>query len=344
MKKNIFFLLLTVCCQMQCNKSDDPAAKLELSATELKLPGTAGNTSVSIVSNSSWSITSDESWLTVSPASGSGNGTVEITTEKNATGESRVGMLTVTATDIPSHTVSVTQDIAYEPIYGVLSPKGDFNGAVVTIDPNTGETLKTISISTDPNYEEGLAYDGELLYYINGRTDATGINKIVRFNPEAGTAVDTFSTVFPARMDALAINHQNLYVLDFLQKKIYVVNTENQTITDTIVPAFSEPAIGGLTFGGSRGTLFISSFTFGDASTNKVYEISATTGEVINSFAVSVPPFGLAYSEHAHVLYITTAEAFDTEKSIYILNPDTGAVLKKFTGSASALAADESAQ
>jgi outer membrane protein assembly factor BamB len=278
----------------------------------------------------------------VSPASGSGNTTITITTDKNETDASRASTITVTSAGLPSRTIVVTQNIAYEPIYGVLSPKGTFNGAIVALDPNTGETLKTIPIHADPNYEEGLAYDGNLLYYINGRTDATGINKIVRFDPAAGTAVDTFSTVFPQRMDALAINHKNLYVLDFLQKKIYVVNTDSQTITDTITPGFSEPAIGGLTFGGSRGTLFISSFTFGDASTNKVFEINAATGAVVNSFSVPVSAFGLAYSEHAHVLYVTTAEAFDAEKSIYMLNPDTGATLKEIAGSASALAGDES--
>jgi outer membrane protein assembly factor BamB len=344
MKKIIFLLFLSVCFQIRCSKSDDPGndASLKLSATKLTVIGTAGNTSVNVVSNSPWSITSSESWLTVSPTSGSGNGSIKITIEKNLTGASRAGTLTIVAASLPSQTVAITQDVAYDLIYGVLSPKDDFKGAIVTIDPNTGKTLQSISIKADPNYEEGLAYDGNLLYYINGRTDVTGINRIVRFDPAAGVAVDTFSTVFPERMDALAINHKNLYVLDFLQKKIYVVDTDNQKITDTIAPGFSEPAIGGLTFGGSRGTLFISSFTFGDASTYKVFEINAATGAVVNSFAVPVSAFGLAYSENAHVLYITTGEPFDSQKSIYVLNPDTGAILKKFTGSASALAADES--
>jgi outer membrane protein assembly factor BamB len=344
MKNISICLVLFAFINIQCSKSEDPgSASLSLSASTLALPGIASNTaSFTVNSNATWTITSDETWLSVNPETGSGNLSVNITSEKNPDGLPRTCTLTVSATGASPKTIVITQVGIYEPIFSVSSPSGEFKGAILKIDANNGNTLQTISIATDPNFEDGLAYDGNVLYYINGRTDAVGLNKIIVIDPMLGQPVDTFNTEFPQRMDALAINKKNLYVLDFLQKKIYMVSIDTKTIAATITPAFPEAAIGGMAFGGSRGTLFVSSFTFGDASTNKVYEINASTGAVVNSFSVPISPFGLAYSETAHVLYITTGEPFDAQKSIYVLNADTGAVIKKFTGSGSALAADES--
>ena len=229
-------------------------------------------------------------------------------------------------------------------LFAVRSPKEGFSGAIEKIDPKTGAVLKAISINADPAFEDGLAYDGRFLYYINGRTDLVGLNKVIQIDAKSGLAVDTFATEFPPRMDALAIDKKDLYVLDFLQKKIYKVNTKTKTITDTIVPAFDGVAIGGMGFGGKRGTIFISSFTFFEPDTYKVYEINATTGAVVNSFAVSIPVAGVTYSETTKKLYITTIEGLALENITYILDPNTGAVVGQFAGGGSALASDESSR
>jgi outer membrane protein assembly factor BamB len=345
MKNNFTFVMLFACTLIQCSNSEDSdsPAKLSLSTSTVTVAGSANNTSsFDVVANKAWTITSSESWILVNPSTGSGNKTVSIEAEKNAAKTSRTAVLTITVTGMTPQVVTVTQDRSYEPIYSVSSPKDGFAGAILKIDPATGKTLSTIPIATDPNFEDGLAFDGTLLYYINGRTDFTGINKVIVIDPAKGLPIDTLSTVFPERMDALAINKKDLYVLDFLGKKIYRVSLESQTITATIVPAFEGTAIGGMSYGGSRGTIFVSSFTFGDASTNRIYEINASTGAVINSFAMPVSAFGVAYSEAAGVLYVSTGEPFDVQKSIYVLDPDSGAVLNKFSGSSSAMASDES--
>lgn len=227
-------------------------------------------------------------------------------------------------------------------LFAVRSPKGDFTGSIEKIDLKTGQTLKSISIKGDPAYEEGLAYDGHLLYYINGRTDLFGINKVIRFNPESGQPIDTFATAFPPRMDALAINKKDLFVLDFLLKKIYVVNVDSKSIVDTIIPAFTENAIGGMSFGGNRGTLFVSSFTFNQPDSYKIFEINASTGAVVKSFPVSLPVCGVSYSENTKLLYISTATGLTTDHTTYAIDPNTSKVVDQFAGSATALAGDES--
>ena len=228
------------------------------------------------------------------------------------------------------------------PLYAVASPSATSKGGIVKLNPLNGSVIKTLAIETDPFYEEGLAFDGKLIYYINGRTDGVGINKVITIDAELGGIIDTISTEFPPRMDALAATSKKIYVLDFIGKKIYEVSMESKKITRTIIPGFPEDAIGGISFGGKRGTLFVSSFDLNDlwnASKYKIYEIDAKTGKVVNSIAVPIPPFGVAYSEVSKALIVSTGDFM--LKSSYVINPDNGKVLSSFSGSYSALAADE---
>jgi len=228
------------------------------------------------------------------------------------------------------------------PLYAVASPTTTSKGGIVKLDPLNGSVIKTMAFATDPYYEDGLAFDGKLIYYINGRTDGVGINKIITIDAELGGIIDTISTEFPPRMDALAATAKKIYVLDFIGKKIYEVSLESKKITNTITPNFPEDAIGGISYGGKRGTLFVSSFDLNDlnnASKYKIYEIDAKTGTVVKSIAVPIPPFGVAYSEVSKALIVSTGDFM--QKSSYVINPDNGKVLGSFSGSYSALASDE---
>jgi (4-O-methyl)-D-glucuronate---lignin esterase len=62
-----------------------------------------------ITSNTSWTVTDNQSWLTVSPTSGSNNGTVTVTAQENTGASARTATVTVSATGVPSRTVTVTQ-------------------------------------------------------------------------------------------------------------------------------------------------------------------------------------------------------------------------------------------
>jgi hypothetical protein len=62
-----------------------------------------------ITSNTSWTVTDNQSWLTVSPTSGSNNGTVTVTAQENTSASARTATVTVSATGVPSQTVTVTQ-------------------------------------------------------------------------------------------------------------------------------------------------------------------------------------------------------------------------------------------
>jgi hypothetical protein len=69
----------------------------------------AGSTTFSITSNTSWTIASDAAWLTVSPANGSGNGTIIATFTASTLTTVRIGTITISGTGVSSQPVTVTQ-------------------------------------------------------------------------------------------------------------------------------------------------------------------------------------------------------------------------------------------
>lgn len=72
----------------------------------------AGETkNVNVTSNDSWTVSSNQSWCTVSPTSGSNNGTIKVTTSKNTSYSSRTATLTIKGKNSgKSVTVSVSQE------------------------------------------------------------------------------------------------------------------------------------------------------------------------------------------------------------------------------------------
>ena len=67
-----------------------------------------GSDSFTISSNVSWTVTSSATWCTVSPSSGSNNGTITVTATENTTTADRTATITVTGGGI-TRTISVTQ-------------------------------------------------------------------------------------------------------------------------------------------------------------------------------------------------------------------------------------------
>ncbi|MCL2735134.1 MAG: hypothetical protein FWD75_00695 [Propionibacteriaceae bacterium] len=90
-----------------------PAPSLEVSDTSWVVASSSADTDrVQVSSNTSWSVTSDQPWLTVSPDSGTGDGTLTLSATANTGSSPRMGVVTVTTTSgspAVSRTVSVTQ-------------------------------------------------------------------------------------------------------------------------------------------------------------------------------------------------------------------------------------------
>lgn len=69
----------------------------------------AGSTTFAVSSNISWTASDDAGWLTISPTSGSNNGTLTVNFTENTSGSGRTGTVTVTGNDVGSQSVTITQ-------------------------------------------------------------------------------------------------------------------------------------------------------------------------------------------------------------------------------------------
>jgi mannan endo-1,4-beta-mannosidase len=85
-----------------------PTNNLSLSSSAVSLASSASSSAVTVTSNVSWSISDNQSWITVSPTSGSSNGSFTITATANTGSSSRTGTVTVAGGSL-TRTVAVTQ-------------------------------------------------------------------------------------------------------------------------------------------------------------------------------------------------------------------------------------------
>ena len=87
-----------------------PGLNLTVTPSNQNVGAPAGNTTFSISSNTSWTVSDNAGWLTVSPTSGSNNGTLSATFTENTSSSQRIGTITVSASGLPDEIVTVTQD------------------------------------------------------------------------------------------------------------------------------------------------------------------------------------------------------------------------------------------
>ena len=200
-------------------------------------------------------------------------------------------------------------------------------GTILEIEPITGAVLNTIP-APEPTSDgpDGLAFDGGSLFFVNG----FGSNNIYELNPATGEVRNSFPAP-NGSLDALAHSGISLFGLDFNSNTIF----EMDPTTGTVLNSFTPPVflVGGITFGGARGTLFVTEgFSF-------IHELDAFTGAVINSFPAPLGDIlGLGYSDNFKVLFAGSAGG-----TVFLLNPDTGEVLDsiRVAGTLSAVAGDE---
>ena len=101
---------------------------LFMPAVPLDFTSAAGYKDVSVSSNDDWNATSSESWCMVSPASGSGDGTLRITVIKNTQNQKRQAQITVKGRKSgQTATLKVQQDAGGETTIGKDGFSGDIN-------------------------------------------------------------------------------------------------------------------------------------------------------------------------------------------------------------------------
>lgn len=89
---------------------------LSVSPTTSTVDTTGGTVSISVTSNQSWTGTSNQSWATISPTTGSNNGSVTVIVTAN-TGSERTARITFTGAHGQTASVTITQNEYVEPKY-----------------------------------------------------------------------------------------------------------------------------------------------------------------------------------------------------------------------------------
>ena len=88
-------------------KRFEPA--LTVSASTLSLAATGGTQSLTISSNTAWSVSDNADFVTVTPESGTGNGSLTVTCQPNIQTQSRSALITLTASGVAPLAISLTQ-------------------------------------------------------------------------------------------------------------------------------------------------------------------------------------------------------------------------------------------
>lgn len=90
-------------------RQEPSAYNLSVSPSSLSYIAAGESKTVTVTSNTSWTATSSANWLTISPASGSNNGTITAVAAANTSTSQRTATITVSGTGVSAQTISVTQ-------------------------------------------------------------------------------------------------------------------------------------------------------------------------------------------------------------------------------------------
>ena len=144
---------------LSCTKPMETVLSLSDLAANFEASGALEKT-VSVTSNYDWTVSCPDAWVTVSPASGTGNGTFRITAAENKSFETRSSTVTVKAND-KTATVKVSQ-LALTPSI-LVSPatlEVEAAGGAVSVDI-TSNAPWTITVPADGSWAAPDATSGE---------------------------------------------------------------------------------------------------------------------------------------------------------------------------------------
>jgi YD repeat-containing protein len=161
-----------------------PQPELTVTPTSLSFSDLAQTKTFNVASNVSWSVSDNQSWISVSPTSGSNNGTVSVTVSSNSS-SSRTGVVTVSENDgsgVPNQQISISQsaftpslalsistltvpghatmsfNITSNSSWSIWITYGVGNSGWLSVDPDTGSGNSTITVQSTSDGPSGPPY------------------------------------------------------------------------------------------------------------------------------------------------------------------------------------------
>jgi len=151
------------------NRVDWYTPQLSASPLVINVNPPAGTTSITVSSNLAWTATESSTWFSISPLSGSNNGTITVTYNQNTTAAARSGSIIISAPDVPDVIVTVNQagaTLAVTPASrSVTAPAGTTTFSVAsnttwtvsesiswfTVAPMSGTSNGTLTVNYNQN-------------------------------------------------------------------------------------------------------------------------------------------------------------------------------------------------
>ncbi|MCB9002059.1 MAG: leucine-rich repeat protein [Bacteroidales bacterium] len=196
-------------------------ATLNVSSSAVSVDTYASSATVDVTSNTTWTTSSDQAWLTVDPASATGNGTITLAAETNATGAERTATITVFVSNDVNRTITVTQPKGLLSVSSSTVSIGGTDNSTATIDVTSNTTWTASSdqawLTVDPASATG-----------NGTLTLTAsVNPIM----ESRTATITVSATGVASQTVMVTQDAGAATLGVSSSNASIGGTANSTTT-----------------------------------------------------------------------------------------------------------------
>ena len=151
-----------------CSDKNDPTylSEIRVSQSYVALNTSGGSTSIDVTASGSWTVTGAPSWLTVSPASGTGNGTITFSADA---AEGRTAEVLI-ACDGKTQRVNIIQGIAQVSTATCAE-------VIAGPDSKTYRVTGTVTGIANTTYGNWYLNDGTGEVYIYGTLDSKGATK-----------------------------------------------------------------------------------------------------------------------------------------------------------------------
>ena len=163
-----FFVAVIAAMFTSCSDDNDPTYfdEIRVSQSYVSLSTSGGSTSIDIKANGEWTVSEIPEWLTVTPASGSGNGTITFSADA---GEGRTAEVLITCAGKTQH-INIIQGIA-------TVSNATCAEVLAGPDSKTYRVTGTVTKIVNTTYGNWYLNDGTGEVYIYGTLDAKGGTK-----------------------------------------------------------------------------------------------------------------------------------------------------------------------
>ena len=163
-----FFLAVVAAVFTACSDDNDPTYfdEIRVSQSYVSLNTNGGSTSIDIKANGSWTVSEGPEWLTVSPASGTGNGTITFSADA---GEGRTAEVLITC-EGKTQRINIIQGIA-------TVSNATCAEVLAGPDSKTYRVTGTVTKIVNTTYGNWYLNDGTGEVYIYGTLDSKGGTK-----------------------------------------------------------------------------------------------------------------------------------------------------------------------